>query len=803
MFSPHRSIARRVSASRNVGVADITLVICVRAHDANPWVIDRLEALSTLYDQLPEVVIVDFGSDEQYATKIKSICEEDGFSYRYVDDKGVYSASKARNAGFCSAKTEFVFFTDIDFVYPTDFFSRLARTISALTREGQIDTILMCSAVHLSEASTSSYVSMQAAEQSDFLELIGHRAIYTGFGEDVQFVAPYSNNFLIHRDLFALSGGYHENFRGHGSEDFEFISRLNYYTQHHVVPTKLSHDFGGPLRAEFFNQQSYEGFRAINAVTCLAGELQGLKAYHLYHPTSNDDGWRAENDWRRDRLSNVMAEYVSDQRGLLAVDSLDRDKRVLCICKQADHWGYFAPLRLLGYRIDVISEATAEILAKAAADISANVYDALAIFNPYMKSHAAFKPLYLLAKEKVQTIVVERGALPGTIYYASDVAYVAPEYGQEAFEAFVPTSDQVATAGSYMRELRSGEARLEVSHDYQRTAEKHAALGAASKKKIFIPLQLPEDMAVTMFVRPAQSYADFQASIAHLGAYEDVIFIVKPHPLSKVDLAVVPENVVVLDRMDNIHAIIDISDAVIAYNSGVSLLAMAHEKPVYTIGNAYFNKGGAARWADNMGAAIVDFLSGPWQASPDAIRRVFAWLDHLYSRFTAVDDVREFAERKAHGYRDVVVEHLNLGRDSIPMGRVLDGRRRTARTYAMGRLNYAPPKPGVQRQVEPAADKYERWARDDFSGGRFEASARNFRLAFAERGPKSTHLLRWAAEAHLKAGQKADAVVALEEASRLLPNNKAVRRRLTVVRWPMLRAVLGDKPFAFDPRSAS
>ena len=51
-----------------------------------------------------------------------------------------------------------------------------------------------------------------------------------------------------------------------------------------------------------------------------------------------------------------------------------------------------------------------------------------------MKSHSAYLGIVMLAREKGRNVVViERGALPGTIYYDDDVCYNSQNFSPEAF----------------------------------------------------------------------------------------------------------------------------------------------------------------------------------------------------------------------------------------------------------------------------------------------------------------------------------------------------------------------------------
>lgn len=51
--------------------------------------------------------------------------------------------------------------------------------------------------------------------------------------------------------MFDISGGYCDEFRGHGSEDFEFLIRLAKLTIDIPAPKGIEKDFYGPLKTSF------------------------------------------------------------------------------------------------------------------------------------------------------------------------------------------------------------------------------------------------------------------------------------------------------------------------------------------------------------------------------------------------------------------------------------------------------------------------------------------------------------------------------------------------------------------------
>ncbi|MFO7782814.1 MAG: galactosyltransferase-related protein [Spirochaetia bacterium] len=643
-------------------VFDFSLIFAVRLHDDNPWVEERLAMLSQYYDDLPPVVVVDFGSTMPHAKTIESRCEEQGFKYVFLPDHNTFSLSIARNSGFINTDTQLCLFIDIDFFFTPDGFGQLQRMVETFELRDRIDCILNFPAYHLSEKTTGKLVA--ANDRKRFLERLAFDAIYAEFGEPLEFAAPYSNVFLIHRKFFDLSGGYDERFRGHGSEDFEFLTRAALVAGFHKIPARLEQNTYGPTRAEFFAPKPYAGHRRLLEAISLPTELSGMKVYHLWHPTPRTDGWLKENDWKRERLNEAFAGYLSNYGRLPDIDYLPRPRRALCICRHKDHRGYFIPLRLQGYSLETVRDENPEIISDLKDKILCGEYDLLAVFNPYMKSHAPFLPLFEAARSSgVETAVVERGALPRTIYYAQDVSYCCDSFSEAAFQNETYSREELDEAATYIAELRRGASTLEANASYEATAQRRSSAG---RRIVFVPLQLSDDMAVTMFLREAQDYTSFEAGLdAAASRHPDVDFIVKAHPLSKASPAFMASNISLADGDDNIHRLIDEADCVVCYNSGVGLLALLHEKPCVCVGNAFYLYGNLGKRAPNVEAAVRTALEDtPAPARADVIR-LCAWFIHRkYSFFVADDRIIETDTRRIHSYANIAVTRLRWkGRD--------------------------------------------------------------------------------------------------------------------------------------------
>ncbi|MNS49555.1 Capsule polysaccharide biosynthesis protein [compost metagenome] len=360
------------------------------------------------------------------------------------------------------------------------------------------------------------------------------------------------------------------------------------------------------------------------------------------------------------------------------------------------------------------------------------------------------------------------------------------------------SDEELRQSSSYIDELRSGAKSLEAMEPYELTSQRHAALKHMSKTICFVPLQLEEDMAVTMFVTGEQSYSDFVSSLPKVVSDNpDIIFVVKPHPLSKGGELPRFQNLIVADRSENVHSLIDLSSFVVCYNSGVGLLAALHEKPTVTLGNAFYRLDGAVQHARSFEEAVSLYVAaGVKAAGRGVLEKLAAWfLFRRYSTFIATDDVVDFAYRKAHNYRDVLVTKLMLNGRRISMRREQEFSPFHWNSYAASSTGVVRPTPQPSARVLTRGEKLEEWARKDYALGDYEKAVGLFLRAYKER-PLEANLLRCAAEACYHMGQRREAIDLMDRAGAQMPKNKQLKLRRLVMQYPYLRHVLGDRSFA-------
>ncbi|MNJ29853.1 Capsule polysaccharide biosynthesis protein [compost metagenome] len=652
---------------------DITLVFGIRARDYNPWVLERLSLVGTYYNPLPKVIITDFGSPEEHSAAIQEVCNRFGFEYHFVDDSETFSPAIARNSSVKHVKTPLIFFNDIDCFWTSDFFSKLAHAANIEQLETYWDRMLNMPVYHLTEDSTT-YItdgydgfSQGNAEMSLRMEQTAHRALASWRRQHVDFVAPYSNVFLIRKDYFEYLGGYNETFRGHGSEDFEFLIRYALVSKYLPTPAHMDQDFYGPLRDAYYTElKEYKGYRRLFEVLSAPAELLGLKVLHLHHEKPAVSDWVSKNDWKRSNFNIELDKVTKTPWRMLEQDWLPREKKALVLLKHKDQYEYFMPLRSAGYSLDVLLPGE-QIPERVVDKIESGYYDAVSIFNPYMKSHESIRPYHELAKKAgIETIVVERGALPGSWYYAPEVAYNDRDYKNQVYLDWKPTQSEIETTATLIDELQAGGKTLEKLSDYNETYDKHSLVSALANKTIFIPLQLHDDMAVTRYTEGHINYEEYYESVLSISEKinDDTVIFIKPHPLSASKLSFSNKNIIVCDQSDNVHALIDLSDAVICYNSGVGLLSLIHGKETFTVGNSFYSHStGLAQKAETLDYAIEAIQENQQpKASLDLIFNFVGWLaNKKYSYFLADSVLRDFGDRKSHAYKNILPKRINIG----------------------------------------------------------------------------------------------------------------------------------------------
>ena len=155
---------------------------------------------------------------------------------------------------------------------------------------------------------------------------------------------------------------------------------------------------------------------------------------------------------------------------------------------------------------------------------------------------------------------------------------------------------------------------------------------------LFCPLQVPDDSQVMLFAGWSGGMAGFLAALGQAAQAlpEGWHLRLTEHPSAKIPLGpllapLIATGRVVLDNATDSFAQIAASRGVVTLNSSMGLQAFFHDRPVVTLGQAFFNLPGLVHHAGSQ-SALDALFAAPESLTYDApLRAAFiSWLGQVY-----------------------------------------------------------------------------------------------------------------------------------------------------------------------------
>lgn len=177
------------------------------------WGLDRLDLslesiLASLQDYSAEIIVVDYGSADRAANQ--SAIEREGVRYLYVETDGVWSRSRALNAGVAVSTGRILITTDADMLFTP---LALSKVISELQVDPQQALVLQCR--DLPEAYSSEGVRTLGVDWQHF-EAVSRLRPRWGMG----------GMMAVSRSAFLDVRGFDERMEVYGGEDIDFANRV-------------------------------------------------------------------------------------------------------------------------------------------------------------------------------------------------------------------------------------------------------------------------------------------------------------------------------------------------------------------------------------------------------------------------------------------------------------------------------------------------------------------------------------------------------------------------------------------------
>jgi capsular polysaccharide export protein len=205
----------------------------------------------------------------------------------------------------------------------------------------------------------------------------------------------------------------------------------------------------------------------------------------------------------------------------------------------------------------------------------------------------------------------------------------------------------------------SGQGWREMGRDLTARASRRADVGQGASTLpetpfLFCPLQVPDDSQVRLFAGWCGDYAGFLAALTQAVGHlpEGWHLRLKEHPSARVSLrdALAPllsTGRALLDNETDSFAQLAASRGVVTLNSSMGLQAFFHDKPVVTIGEAFYALPGLVSPCADQSQLNATF-AGPIGFDPALRDGFMIWLDRYYPRCNGADfDRAGFAEKLA------------------------------------------------------------------------------------------------------------------------------------------------------------
>jgi len=221
---------------------------------------------------------------------------------------------------------------------------------------------------------------------------------------------------------------------------------------------------------------------------------------------------------------------------------------------------------------------------------------------------------------------VERGALPNTIMIdPNGFLCDSSSYDEENWNHPL-TPKQECQIDDYILDLTLSESSLE--HQYsqriRREEDFRSVVNAQDREIVFVPLQLETDTVIQKWSDWTEGVERFFQLVKWLAAsMPDKLFLVKPHPLSKLSFDA-KDNVV---NVSGLHYkdCLAYCNKVLLINSGVGAQAMAWGKPVIVAGRSWYQFDGINYKANNE-TDIIDRLITPLSVDKEKAKRFLHFL---------------------------------------------------------------------------------------------------------------------------------------------------------------------------------
>lgn len=560
-------------------------------------------------------VIVGYNCKANVEEKIVNICKDNDFEYISLKtNKTLFNISKARNYGVEHSDADFIIFEDVDLFSHTDFYKKL---------DEQIKTILINKNFPFMVVPVS-YLNKNFSEYAQFPCSIStyndltSEIYYSEHSDKIQFHTPTNSYLIIERERIIEIGGYDENYEGWGFEDSDFAFKLlkKYWNQ-------LPREFYRLDTRPYKNQVQWRGWRSLYRIFGDLLAFKGIYAFHIWHQIAPHRNVEIKSK-NQNIYNDNISKYCSKSFYFLPLHNEEKDTTVF-IGRNPHTYNRFY---FRHFTNPILLEENEIELTEIHTYLNKNKVKTAVFNNPYGTEKR--KKIYDIMKSHgIKCYVVERGALPWSIYVDHSGFCAESELYDEKYWINNSNSQELAETSNYIDTLKKNRETLEPQKNNDNIKELKNKIN--SRKTLLVIYQSPSDTTTRYFCGNIETYDNFITETQNLTKFlnEDWVILYKNHPLSlqKVNI----DKAINVDEY-HINDLLELCTCVALLNSGVGVLALLYEKPVFYFGKVFYKINecnyqvlSAKNLADNLQKNAISFNK------EKALKFINYLLHHFYS----------------------------------------------------------------------------------------------------------------------------------------------------------------------------
>ncbi|MEZ8028846.1 hypothetical protein [Enterovibrio norvegicus] len=584
-------------------------------------------------------IFVDYSSSKEISDELKVIAKQRGVKYISLERFGEqFSIGVCRNIGVLEAETKYISFQDIDLYAPDFIYKKIEVRVRNYKNFNELE---MVPCLYLTEDYSSEYLV-----KDDYSKDEDTKAAYLDNDKSkIQMFAPASSCQIVERDFYLMNGGINKEFYGHGFEDFELHLRLcdvskKFYRTHNIT----SHDYA-------YDSLEYRGYRPYFSMYGRPMMNDGIYFVHLWHDNHVGTNYQRRNQVNKKIFEKLIGDYTAGKLRVPILSDFKKSEKILVLASpnsinSVSLKHLFVTMGHCIFRSEELFENIADLESYVVKEEINRVF----FFNPYGKEHRL--NLYRGCRDRsIPFYVFDRGAL-------NDSWFIDPNgfngdsatYDVENWD-FDLDQESIDSTKSYIYDTFLNDETLEANGDRIGAEFFRHRYSVDGKKILFVPFQRPNDSVIKYFSGSVESVDDFTHKLRVIAdkLSDEWVVVAKKHPLeSTISL---PENVVSLPESMHVYDCIQGADAVLLINSGVGLLSIMANKPVYHFGQTYYGKESlACRVFDENDA--IDKIRQGYKPDYDKVVRFVHFLIYKFYSF-AKTEYKKVDE--AEGSRNVSV----------------------------------------------------------------------------------------------------------------------------------------------------